>query len=64
MTGERSNDHADEQQAKPYVHETCMKSRIMIAKTDKDDGNSEMAFVLVMLVVSVVVFLAIRNYEK
>jgi len=36
----------------------------MIAKTDKDDGNNEMAFVLVMLVVSVAVFLAIRNYEK
>ena len=36
----------------------------MIAKTDKDDGNSDVAFVLIMLVVSVVVFLAIRNYEK
>ena len=41
-----------------------MKPRIMIAKTDKDDGDSDVAFVLIMLAVSVVVFLAIRNYEK
>jgi hypothetical protein len=36
----------------------------MIAKTDKDDDSSDVAFVLIMLVVSVIVFLAVRNYEK
>ena len=36
----------------------------MTATRDGDDGDSETAFAVVMLVISVLVFLAIRNDEK
>jgi len=36
----------------------------MTAPRDGDDGDSETAFALIMLGVSVIVFLAVRNDEK
>jgi hypothetical protein len=36
----------------------------MTATREKDDSNSEMAFVVLMLVLSVIIFLVIRNSER
>ena len=36
----------------------------MTATRDGDDGDSEKVFALIMLVISVFVFLAVRNDEK
>ncbi len=47
-----------------YVHGTCTGVWTMTATREKDDSNSEMAFVVLMLVLSVIIFLVIRNSER